>query len=334
MGSVAKRIQRYMGIKFNVLLRGPHGVGKTQMVVEEVRRQGLRLKYYSAATLDPWADLVGIPMPMTDDTTKEKFLVFIRPADIDAAEIVFFDELNRSHPKVQNAVLEMVQFKSINGVPLPNLKMVWAAINPPDDIYQVTELNPTLEDRFHLHLDVPAQPSVAYYTNGAGIPEDVAKALVSWWERDLDANLRRLVSPRRLEYMGLAHAKGIELRDAVPSSVRVPLQHLYRRLDGDTALGFELTRQSLVNNQGEILAEMRDNPEAMLAVSERLEAWPSIIARCVPLFLALTSELQARLLRHPQIKTALVNLGRQNRHGRQDLRALADRLSAIGVSLR
>lgn len=334
MGSVAKKIQRYMEAEFNVLLCGRHGVGKTQMVVEEARRQGLRLKYYSAATLDPWADLVGIPIPMTDDARKAKFLIFVRPADIDAAEIVFFDELNRSHPKVQNAVLEMVQFKSINGVPLPNLKMVWAAINPPDDIYHVTELDPTLQGRFHLHLDVPAQPSVAFYTKKAQIPKNVAKALVSWWERDLDDNLKRLVSPRRLEYMGLAYTKGIELRDAVPSSLTVPLQHLYRRLNGDPALGFELTQQSLVNKQEEILAEMRDNPEAMLAVGERLEAWPGLAPRCVRIFLALTSELQARLLRNHQIKTALVNLGRQNRHGQGDPRALADRLSAIGVSLR
>ena len=118
----------------NVLLRGDHGVGKTQMVLEEAQRQGLILKYYGSATSDPWGDLVGVPVPVDiedpSDGRKRDQLQFIRPADIEEADIIFFDELNRSHPKVQNAVLELIQFESINGSPLPTLKMVWVSITP------------------------------------------------------------------------------------------------------------------------------------------------------------------------------------------------------------
>jgi hypothetical protein len=53
-------------------------------------------------------------------------------------------------------------------MPSRALRMVWAAINPPDDIYDVNELDPVVVDRFHIHLQVPAEPSVSYYTKKAG----------------------------------------------------------------------------------------------------------------------------------------------------------------------
>lgn len=103
MSNCTKVIRTSMSKELNVILIGPHGVGKTQMVREEVQRQGLKLKYYSSPTMDPWSDLVGIPIPVDAQTSNKvtgKQLQFIRPADIQNAEIVFFDELNRGHPKV------------------------------------------------------------------------------------------------------------------------------------------------------------------------------------------------------------------------------------------
>lgn len=334
MNRVAKVIQTCMEEGLNVLLIGYHGVGKTQMVLEEARRQCLKWKYYSSPTLDPWSDLVGVPIPVDVQTSKRgvgKQLEFIRPADIEDAELAFFDEFNRSHPKIMNAVLEAIQFHSINGKPLPRLKMVWAAINPPDDIYDVNELDPVLADRFHVHLWVPAEPSIAYYTKKASIPQHVAKALVTWWHRDLDDNLRQMISPRRLEYMGQNYSKGIELRYSLPYSIKASLQSLIRRIEGKILLPFELTRQTLINNQTEIITEMEDNPDVLLAVNECLLAWPDIMPQCIDLFMATTSELQAKLLANSTIKRTLVNLGRQGRSGDQSLRPLADRLIAMGI---
>jgi hypothetical protein len=337
MNRYVKIISECMRLWLNVLLEGYHGVGKTQMVLDEAKRQGLILKYYSSATLDPWADLVGIPVPIdvkTDNGEMKKRLEFIRPADVERADILFFDELNRAHPKVLNAVLETIQFHSINGQPLPNLKMVWAAMNPPGDIYQVSELDPVLVDRFHVYLEVAAEPSADYYTNKAGIPYNIARALVTWWHRDLDDNLRKIISPRRLEYIGTNYIKGIELRYSLLPTLRAPLQHLLRRIDQGNLLPFELTRETLVRNQPEILSEMEENIDLMLAVTERLLAWPDLIPQCIPLFLAMTSELQARLLTNPTIKTALLNLAREGRKGDRNLRPLADRLIAIGILTR
>jgi hypothetical protein len=305
------------------------------MVREETARLHLILKYYSASTLDPWTDLVGVPVPEKVGNTGANscgwLLRFVRPEDLLLAEIVFFDELNRSHPKVQNAVLEMIQFRTINGVPLPKLKMVWAAINPPNDIYQVSELDPALLDRFQVHLCVPAEPSVAYYCDKAGMPPKVAQALVNWWRFDLDDDLRRAISPRRLEYLGRNFVNGIELRHSLPSFIKAPLPNLTRRLSGKNLLPFELTRETLVTRQAEIVSEMKVNADVMLAVRERLECWTDVVARCVPLFLALTSENQMAILKNTDVKVALLNLARQGRNGNGDLRQLADRLLAVGI---
>lgn len=272
MSDLLEKINICMEHHRNTMLIGPHGVGKTLMVVDAIKAQGLTLKYFSSATLDPWADLVGIPLPEIVNTPSGpiKELSFIRPRDVNDAEILFFDELNRAHTKVHNAVLEAIQFKTINGVPLPRLKMVWAAINPPKDVYLVNEMDPVLIDRFEAFIEVPAQPSVAYYVERAQIPEHVARALVEWWTEDLDDNLRKAISPRRLEYMGRNFVSGIDFEYSVPPFIKVPLRHLLKRVDGNNVLPFELTRQSLLHEQSKIISAMYKDKNLMLAVAECL----------------------------------------------------------------
>ena len=332
MSRITNTIRVAMKSRLSVLLEGPHGVGKTQMVREEANRQDLRLKYYSSATLDPWADLVGIPVPAADtgDGSAGESLRFVRPRDVDSAELIFFDELNRSHPRVQNAVLELVQFGTLNGERLASLQSVWAAINPPGGSYEVTELDPALVDRFAVHLTVPASPSVDYYCR-VGVPRKIAGALVAWWNRDLDEDLQRFVSPRRLEHIARNIEAGVDLRFSIPQGRKVPLASLAHRLGGESLLPFELTRVNLVARQEELLVEMEQgNPEVMLAVCERLAEWPDLVANCLGLFMGLSSELQARLVANSRIALSLRNLARNGGRDRA-MRPLADRLGAMGI---
>ncbi|MCS7032662.1 MAG: AAA family ATPase, partial [Phycisphaerae bacterium] len=163
----------------NGLLYGPPGVGKTQILRDAVAELGLTLKYFSAPTLDPWADLVGIPVPVTVQTAcgPRSRLTFVRPADVEEAEVIIVDELNRGHPRTQNAVLEMVQFRTINGTPLPRLRAVFAAINPSDGGRHVHELDPAMIDRFDLHFDVRPEPDASYFVERRNLRPDVAAAL-------------------------------------------------------------------------------------------------------------------------------------------------------------
>lgn len=208
---------KWMDLNLNVLLIGLHGVGKTAAVLDLCKEKGLKLKYYSCSTLDPYTDLVGVPDPVTgEDGLRE--LQMVRPREVDEAEILFFDELNRAHPKVLNAVLEIIQFRSINGERLPNLKMIWAAINPPGQEYQVEELDPALVDRFDVFEDVAARPSVDYLAS-RGIRPSIAKALVAWWN-DQNKNRRNpaeQITPRRLEKIGVVYEATKDHRSAIPN---------------------------------------------------------------------------------------------------------------------
>jgi len=179
---------------FNALLVGGHGVGKTAMVKEVFDKLNMNWKYFSASTIDPWVDLVGVPKE------KDGVLELVRPAnlDFDNIEGIFLDEYNRAPKKVRNAVMELIQFKSINGKKFPKLKVVFAAINPDDDEeanYDVEKLDPAQLDRFHVHLPVPNEPCTDFFRNTYGSHGTLA---VKWWISQTD-KVKGLISPRRLE---------------------------------------------------------------------------------------------------------------------------------------
>jgi len=185
--------------KMNILLKGAHGVGKTAMVKAAFDAAGLKWKYYSASTMDPWVDFIGVPKEKTDEKGNV-YLDLVRPRDLaaDEVEAIFFDELNRAHKKIRNAVMELIQFKSINGKKFNNLKIVWAAINPDDEdgTYDVEKLDPAQIDRFQIHVDVPNEPNAAWFKRTFGTQGERA---VKWW-LGLEEKVKGYVSPRRLEY--------------------------------------------------------------------------------------------------------------------------------------
>jgi MoxR-like ATPase len=212
--------------EFNVLLRGKHGVGKTAMIKSCFERNGLvrneSYLYFSTPTMDPWTDLVGVPKAITDKDNRQ-YLDFIRPKNLIDGKIVaiFFDEYNRSAAKVRNAIMELIQFKSINGYKFPNLKVVWAAINPAteDEIYDVQRTDPAQEDRYHtLPIDVPYECNREYFVEKYG--NMIANAAIEWWN-DLPEDVRDSVSPRRLDYALTANSKNINLDLILPKSSNI-----------------------------------------------------------------------------------------------------------------
>lgn len=216
----------------NVLFRGMHGVGKTAMVKAAFERNNLVWSYFSAATMDPWVDFVGVPKEMKNEETGETYITMVRPENFENGKVqaIFMDELNRSKDKVRNAVMELIQFKSINGTPFPNLKIVWAAINPEDDdendlSYDVERLDPAQIDRFQIILDIPYKASKEYFSKRYG---ESGIGAVEWWN-ELTKEQNLLVSPRRLEYAIEQFQNGGDLRDVLPHK-QLNLTQLRERL--------------------------------------------------------------------------------------------------------
>jgi len=229
-----KKLDFYIENGMNVLFIGRHGVGKTAMGKAAFERHNLKWKYFSAATMDPWVDFVGVPKETIDKETGENYIELVRPKGFhnDEVEAIFMDELNRAKDKVRNAVMELIQFRSINGVKFTKLKMIWAAINPEDEEdedlkYDVERLDPAQKDRFHVHIHVPYEPSKKYFKRTFGTSGIGA---VEWWD-GLSNEQNKLVSPRRLEYAINFHQRGGDLRDIMPND-ELNLDQLRQRLVG------------------------------------------------------------------------------------------------------
>lgn len=225
---VAAIVTKAVRGKLNVLLEGTHGTGKTSLIMGVARELGLRVKYYSTATLDPFVDLVGLPVPATDENGHST-VVYHRPRDIDQAQIVFFDEFNRAQPKVLNTVLEIIQFKTINGDPLPNLHCVVAACNSDSRDYLVTELDPALLDRFHVRIVFAPSLDTPWFRARFG--DDLGNSLCDWFFTDLDKELQSMVSPRALEHIGQLIQNGIEPAEALSRDSKLPFRLLKQRVN-------------------------------------------------------------------------------------------------------
>jgi len=229
---LAKCIQNNL----NVLLVGKHGVGKTQAIYDVCDDLGLRVKCFSCSTLDPYTDLVGVPLARnlctTCNTTHHSDVVvctkcgnrqlietlkMVRPHEIDNCQVLFLDEFNRSEDKVLAAVFEIIQFRTINGERLPHLKCILAAMNPPDGTYKVGDLDPALADRFDVYYVL--EPKISFnYMISKGMDSNTAYALDKWYEV-IDQENRasdNYISPRRLEKIGRVREVLGTHKEAIP----------------------------------------------------------------------------------------------------------------------
>lgn len=195
-------LMSYIDAELNVIITGQAGTGKTEMLMQACEELGLVVKYYSASTLDPFADLVGIPVP-NNETRK---IEFWRPDDVNKAQVIIFDELNRAEEKTKNAVFEITQFHTINGEPLPNLLCVVAAINPVEEGYDTDELDIALWDRFDIYLESEVVADYNYFKKKYGaIYARLGIEMFKDYQKDYknaqrsDKNTIGYFSPRRLD---------------------------------------------------------------------------------------------------------------------------------------
>ncbi len=213
---------------YNVLLVGSHGTGKTTIIKEIAAEQGLKTLYWSGPLIDPDTSLGGYPMPNTKTKTVEHY----PDTAVQEAEFIFIDELNRAKPEVLQSFFELIQTRSIHGKRLPNLKAVWAAINPPEGEYDVDRLDPALMDRFHVYFQMQPQYSAEYL---AKFTHPVyAQAMVEWVTKDVKAQ-QGSVSPRRMEYLARQFNDGL-MWEACLQNPKLPVAKLRERLEAASKL--------------------------------------------------------------------------------------------------
>jgi hypothetical protein len=139
-----------------VVLWGPPGQGKTSVVDQLARDQGLRLETVIASIREP-SDFAGLPVVDAAGGVRLAAPRWALGLTETGSGIVFFDELSTAPPAVQAAMLRVVVDRVVGDLALPPEVRVVAAANPPGLATDGWDLAPPMANRFcHLEWSLPA----------------------------------------------------------------------------------------------------------------------------------------------------------------------------------
>lgn len=196
--------------KKSVLLKGRHGLGKSQVVAqtaaESSQRLGKPFRFIDIRLSQrEVGDLIGMPRGLDSfQITRTVFqdgkpaqieetmnhvtvhdLPFWFPTDPDSCGFLFLDELDRATREVQQAAFELVLDYRMNFHELPIGWRVISAINEDQDVYSVLGMDPALQDRFLEIKFNPTVPEWLEYAKSTGVHDAIVK-YVTKFTKDLD----------------------------------------------------------------------------------------------------------------------------------------------------
>ncbi len=144
--------------RYPVLMRGRHGIGKSQVVYQLAKSMSLPVVERRASQMTE-GDLVGLPV-VSGNSTKWNPPDWFKFA-CDNACVLFFDEVDRATTEVRQGLFELTDSRKLNGHKLHKDTLIFAAVNggkhganysvadmdPAElDRYTVFDLEPTVED--------------------------------------------------------------------------------------------------------------------------------------------------------------------------------------------
>ena len=144
----------------SIMVRGPHGVGKSQIFKQVADKLGLQLVDRRLSQMTE-GDLLGLP-ELTDGVTR------FCPPDwfMDCCKnprALLLDEYNRATQEVLQTAMQITLDRELNGWKLHPETRIFAAINASAD-YVVNELDPAQADRF---WTIDLEPTVEDWLNWA-----------------------------------------------------------------------------------------------------------------------------------------------------------------------
>jgi hypothetical protein len=144
----------------SLMVRGPHGIGKSQIFKQVADNLGLELVDRRLSQMTE-GDLIGLP-ELTDGVTR------FCPPDwfMDCCKnprALLLDEYNRATPEVLQTAMQITLDRELNGHKLHPGTRIFAAVNASAE-YSVNELDPAQADRF---WTIDLEPTVEDWLNWA-----------------------------------------------------------------------------------------------------------------------------------------------------------------------
>lgn len=143
-----------------ICLKGIHGIGKSECIVEYYKNKGYRCVVLFLGQMADAGDVVGMPAITTDDAGNEYTTFhppYWWPKDPKEKVLIFLDELGREKPEVRQCVMDLVLNRKLNGRVLPENTKIVSAMNPnEDDFYDVEDLDPAFADRWNTYVFEPS----------------------------------------------------------------------------------------------------------------------------------------------------------------------------------
>ena len=153
--------------RYPVLIRGRHGIGKSTVVYQYAKENGLPVVERRASQMTE-GDLLGLPD--LADAYNQKITKFCAPDWLaqacNEAVVLFLDEVDRATVEVRQGIFELCDSRKIAGHTLHPDTLIFAAVNGGEHgaQYQVGEMDPAELDRYTV-FDV--EPSIEDWLNWA-----------------------------------------------------------------------------------------------------------------------------------------------------------------------
>lgn len=124
---LAKHIEGSINTESNIAVFGRRGSGKTEISKQEIAKSGAIEVYLNLSVMER-VDLGGYPNLMSGQTNR--FVEFLMPAfyrhmiEGDRKVVLLLDEVDKADSSLWAPLLELTQYKSINGNKFKNLKSI------------------------------------------------------------------------------------------------------------------------------------------------------------------------------------------------------------------
>ena len=140
-------ISHILTAKYPVLIRGRHGIGKSELVYQTAKDLGLPVVERRASQMTE-GDLLGLPK------VEKGITKWLAPEWLDTActkpVVLFLDEVDRATMEVRQGIFELCDSRKIAGHTLHPDTVIFAAVNGGEHgaQYQVGEMDPAELDRY------------------------------------------------------------------------------------------------------------------------------------------------------------------------------------------